>query len=144
MEEQNYGIYQCEASNDAGSDIAGVWVRKADQEQDEELFSPLGDSPSTSNFHLLDHFGDKTLKVGADLQLQCLTSDPANTQLTWRLNGKELSADGKVQMNRTALAIKEVDVKDSGRYECVAMNLETEETAKASADIQVRGKSVIS
>lgn len=139
MEDQNYGVYQCEASNEAGSDIASVWVRKADQKsQDEELFSPLGDSPST--FQLVDHFGDKTLKVGADLQLQCMTSDPTNTQLTWRFNGKELGVGDKIQINKTSLMIKELSEKDSGRYECVATNLETEETVKTSGDIQVRGK----
>jgi hypothetical protein len=28
VEERNYGVYQCEASNVGGSDLASVWVRR--------------------------------------------------------------------------------------------------------------------
>lgn len=35
IEAQNYGVYQCEASNSAGADISSIWVKQAVEEQND-------------------------------------------------------------------------------------------------------------
>ncbi|VDM62679.1 unnamed protein product [Angiostrongylus costaricensis] len=135
LSQEDYGIYQCETSNDAGSSMNTIWVKegmtpggvsgtckfsRSEDEQIEEAVSETGFgapvitiSPKDVSFVV----GSKTLK------LQCTAIGVPTTAITWRFHDVDItSTSEKYDITEDGLVIHDLKKSDSGRYSCIAKN----------------------
>ncbi|KAE9550691.1 hypothetical protein FO519_006092 [Halicephalobus sp. NKZ332] len=136
LEKDQYGVYQCKASNLAGTDFAQVWI-KADDGHGESR------SEKEGQLRIVERPLDTTVPAGKDVLLKCGTEDPHNTELSWTLNGTELDRNNpRFSTNTTTLTIHSIKKEDSGTYTCLAKSVDGL-TAEAAARVVVSGSSLI-
>ncbi|KAI6239655.1 Protein sidekick-like protein [Aphelenchoides fujianensis] len=144
VQANNYGVYQCEAANSAGSDIATVWVREPRAADREGLFGPQNDEFTLpGDLVILQKPADVVIKPGADVVFHCVTNDPFNSRVSWTFNDEPVARNPRVQTNRTSLTIHSVRPTDAGRYTCLATSADSEDEAEAGADLMIRGSRLI-
>uniref|UniRef100_A0A915E8P4 Protein sidekick-like protein n=1 Tax=Ditylenchus dipsaci TaxID=166011 RepID=A0A915E8P4_9BILA len=112
IQQKDYGVYQCEANNQAGSDIAHIWLR-ADSE-------------------------DAIAQTRSVSIIEAPTSDPDHSSVTWQFNGIELNDIPHYLVNSTSLTINSVNKSDAGKYLCtVKSTTNGYKLASASAKVSV-------
>ncbi|ETN80700.1 hypothetical protein NECAME_09022, partial [Necator americanus] len=96
LSQRDYGVYQCEATNEAGSSMNTVWVKEG-ASQNRAL--PQSDQPVSSEESSQENeFGapvitkppkDVSFSVGSTtLKLPCVVTGTPVTTTTWRFNGE--------------------------------------------------------
>lgn len=83
--------------------------------------------------------GDVAVTKGGDVTLQCAAEGIPRPVVTWLKDGRPISGQhrAKILNEGRLLQIKNVQVSDTGRYTCVAVN--TAGQADSRHDISVHG-----
>uniref|UniRef100_A0A8C9S312 Contactin-4-like n=1 Tax=Scleropages formosus TaxID=113540 RepID=A0A8C9S312_SCLFO len=103
---EDAGVYECVAENSRGRNVArGHLV-----------------------FHDVDHLQwvqtlrDAYMSIEADLFWECRASGKPKPSYRWLKNGKLLALEDRIQIEGGKLAIYNLDLMDSGMYQCLAEN----------------------
>ncbi|KAI1726479.1 fibronectin type III domain-containing protein [Ditylenchus destructor] len=138
IQQKDFGVYQCEAENQVGTDIAHIWLRagnKNELPQQEQTIAIL-EAPS-----------NVVIKAGEDITLVCRTKEPSKTLTSWKHNGIEIEDDddSRFSINITTLTLHAAKTSDSGKYTCLAKSLEDTGAplVTASATVTVLGTQLI-
>uniref|UniRef100_A0A7I4YSC4 Basement membrane-specific heparan sulfate proteoglycan core protein n=1 Tax=Haemonchus contortus TaxID=6289 RepID=A0A7I4YSC4_HAECO len=151
LSQKDFGVYQCEASNEAGSSMNTIWVKEGisrDDESlppDEEELSLEGiDQKSMSGAPvIISPPKDVSFAVGMEsLKLNCVVRGLPATSVTWRFNGVDIATDStKYDVTSDSLVIHELKKSDSGSYSCIAKNIKG--VANATAQVKSTGTNMI-
>ncbi|PAV92252.1 hypothetical protein WR25_09019 [Diploscapter pachys] len=164
----NFGVYQCEAQNEAGRDSTSVWLHEGDpnevlpafsSHEDEDLsqdplLSLSRDDPvdtveksesinSTTTLSFLKVPSDATIPSGSEKHsLFCSASGHPKPHMIWYFNDSEIHpATTKYDITDDALTIHDLKKSDSGIYTCEATN--SMNTKTVSAKLSVTGDNLI-
>ncbi|RCN25440.1 fibronectin type III domain protein, partial [Ancylostoma caninum] len=131
LSQRDYGVYQCEVTNEAGSSMNTVWVKEGPSRNPALSQS---DQPVSSEETIQDKdFGapvittppkDVSFVVGsATLKLPCEVTGLPVTTVTWRFNDVDITSDStKYDVTSGGLIIHDLKKSDSGSYSCIAKN----------------------
>ncbi|XP_033169646.1 basement membrane-specific heparan sulfate proteoglycan core protein isoform X23 [Drosophila mauritiana] len=118
---ENRGVYSCVAENDHGSDLSSTSI---DIEPRERPSVKIVSAPL------------QTFSVGAQASLYCRVEGIPDPTIEWvRVDGQPLSPRHKSQSPGYML-IDDIQLEDSGNYECRAKNIVGEATGVATITVQ--------
>ncbi|CAD6191275.1 unnamed protein product [Caenorhabditis auriculariae] len=160
IQNSDFGLYQCEVSNEAGSAMGDVWLKEGDHVPvlssiDEEvaaenrvLFSAPVPSdlqhPSGSEGPFFIRKPDDVTVSSAteNVTLECSASGVPPLTVAWSLNGNGLVSDGvKYEISPSGLTIYDLRSTDDGEYICEAKN--SLGVVSAAATLRVSDKNLI-
>ncbi|KAK7488478.1 hypothetical protein BaRGS_00020263, partial [Batillaria attramentaria] len=118
------GTYTCRADSAAGSIASNA--RLIVVENSTPTFSQRSDSVSAI--------------VGTDITLRCVATGQPEPLYEWMRDGRIVQSRNRITVNAGTLTINNVNLQDSGRYDCVAENVVGR--AAKSIFLQVQGTSV--
>ncbi|XP_075052200.1 contactin-2 isoform X1 [Mixophyes fleayi] len=112
------GTYECEAENSKGRDTyQGRVIVQAQPEW-------------------LQIISDTEAKIGSDLSWSCAASGKPRPTIRWLRDGKPLTSQTRVEISNGQLKITNLNLQDSGMYQCVAGNKHG--TIYTSAELSVQ------
>ncbi|KAJ1368293.1 hypothetical protein KIN20_029398, partial [Parelaphostrongylus tenuis] len=117
LSQKDYGIYQCEASNEAGSTMNTVWVKE-------------GMTPAFLR------------SEDEQVEEACMATGVPETTITWRFHDVDIATiSEKYDVTADGLVIHDLKKSDSGRYTCIAKN--SFGMTSASAKLTATGSNLI-
>ncbi|KAK6022792.1 immunoglobulin domain protein, partial [Ostertagia ostertagi] len=132
LSHKDYGVYQCEATNEAGSSMNTVWVKEG-ASQDPEFLRSDDEAPALEGNDQENTSGapvitsppkDVSFVVGTtSLRLNCIVAGLPATSVMWRFNDVDITSDStKYDVTADGLIIHDLKKSDSGSYTCIAKN----------------------
>ncbi|CAJ1051823.1 contactin-3 [Xyrichtys novacula] len=104
LQQEDAGMYECMAENRRGKNAARGRI----------------------SFHAKPHWiqtmRDMALSIKESLFWECKASGKPKPSYSWLKNGQQMMSEGRVQIENGALSISELNLSDSGMYQCVAEN----------------------
>ncbi|CAB3409107.1 unnamed protein product [Caenorhabditis bovis] len=157
IEQEDYGLYQCEGINEAGADIKSVWLAEGNDDAsiafsedpiksgEDEL--PIPQRPRSSEEFpamLIKSPKDATVASGtARVTLECVASGNPQPRLMWYFNGHEIhTGNSKYDVTSDGLIINDVRKSDEGEYTCEIAGMNSAES-KSTAVLNVTGDNLI-
>lgn len=130
------GVYQCEAINKAGADMASIWLKT------DYNLAPA-DAPPINNsaVSFLERPQDAVVDLGKEIVLRCRASGEPSPSIVWKHNGTTVFPNEKFSIDDGSLTVLSASSMDSGVYLCVASNDYAK--AEATALVQVIGSNLI-
>ncbi|EYB98311.1 hypothetical protein Y032_0132g1710 [Ancylostoma ceylanicum] len=147
LSQRDYGVYQCEVTNEAGSSMNTVWVKEGTSRNPvlSQSDQPVSSEETTqeNDFRapvITPPPKDVSFAVGsATLKLPCEVTGLPVTTVTWRFNGEpsicsnlaqvfkerhvDITSDStKYDVTNGGLIIHDLKKSDSGSYICIAKN----------------------
>ncbi|XP_041639135.1 contactin-3 [Cheilinus undulatus] len=104
LQQEDAGTYECTAENRRGKNTA------------------RGRISFHAKPHWLQTLEDTALSIGDNLFWECKATGKPKPSYSWLKNGQQMAAEGRVQIENGALSIAELNMSDSGMYQCVAEN----------------------
>ncbi|VDK47907.1 unnamed protein product [Anisakis simplex] len=144
--DQVSSVYECEAQNEAGFDIASVWVTKIanDFMADDSSVSSLRTTSSLAPL-IVNGPSNQSVNSGDEVTLVCKASGHPIPSVVWKHNGSahcsQLLTNTKYTIDDHSLRILSLTPSDSGEYSCTASNENGND--RASAFVSVIGLDLI-
>ncbi|NXG05993.1 CNTN3 protein, partial [Sakesphorus luctuosus] len=104
FQQEDAGLYECITENSRGKNIA------------------RGRLTYYAKPHWIQTIQDTEVAVEDTLFWDCRAGGKPKPSYRWLKNGEQLSAEGRIQIENGALTISNLNLTDSGRYQCIAEN----------------------
>ncbi|XP_049682850.1 contactin-3-like isoform X3 [Accipiter gentilis] len=117
FQQEDAGLYECITENSRGKNIA------------------RGRLTYYAKPHWIQMIKDTEAAVEDTLYWDCRASGKPKPSYRWLKNGDQLSIEGRIQIENGALTISNLNLTDSGRYQCIAENKHG--VISSSADLRV-------
>ncbi|CAI4226477.1 unnamed protein product [Auanema sp. JU1783] len=124
---ENYGIYQCEARNEAGTALSTTWLKEGeDSTEGTIVFDQPGDSePTGSEPVIVEGPSSATVPVGLDeFSFKCVAEGDPSPSLVWKFEDNVISKENeKYKIKDNLIVIHNIQTSDTGQYSCIARNV---------------------
>ncbi|NWR19856.1 CNTN3 protein, partial [Emberiza fucata] len=104
FQQEDAGLYECITENSRGKNIA------------------RGRLTYYAKPHWVQPIQDVEVAVEDTLYWDCRASGKPKPSYRWLKNGEQLAIEGRIQIENGALTISNLNLTDSGRYQCIAEN----------------------
>uniref|UniRef100_A0A8C5JLM5 Contactin-3 n=1 Tax=Junco hyemalis TaxID=40217 RepID=A0A8C5JLM5_JUNHY len=104
FQQEDAGLYECITENSRGKNIA------------------RGRLTYYAKPHWVQPIQDVEVAVEDTLSWECRASGKPKPSYRWLKNGEQLAIEGRIQIENGALTISNLNLTDSGRYQCIAEN----------------------
>ncbi|NXE65819.1 CNTN3 protein, partial [Calcarius ornatus] len=104
FQQEDAGLYECITENSRGKNIA------------------RGRLTYYAKPHWVQPIQDVEVAVEDTLFWDCRASGKPKPSYRWLKNGEQLAIEGRIQIENGALTISNLNLTDSGRYQCIAEN----------------------
>ncbi|NXV70913.1 CNTN3 protein, partial [Atlantisia rogersi] len=104
FQQEDAGLYECITENSRGKNIA------------------RGRLTYYAKPHWIQTIKDTEAAVEDTLNWDCRASGKPKPSYRWLKNGDQLTVEGRIQIENGVLTISNLNLTDSGRYQCIAEN----------------------